>query len=124
MEERFPIKGNVGQCFQRDLKKDPSLKDTYNGLVGHKAKSEFRAKWASMKMESAMSLKEKLETTRHKEKVEGTYMSFKRIWDQEGADADGFQAETGTCKSKKPKVQQVDITLQTCSKTDMYMLCL
>ena len=97
--------GPIGKAFRRDLEKDQELKDKYQGLVGHQEKATFRKKWASMKIEQLelQQLQTKSETHSRETATLGTYLPFKKIWDQEGQDEEGFVAFRGTqmgCISK------------------------
>ena len=97
--------GPIGQAFRRDLEKDQELKDKYQGLVGHQEKAAFRKKWASMKIEKLEKMQLQTESEIHSRETAtlGTYLPFKKIWDQEGQDEEGFVAFRGTqmgCISK------------------------
>jgi hypothetical protein len=61
-------------------------------LQGHAAKAEFRRKWCEAKLEEAK--KAQIQEKRHTitESTNGSYLSFRKIWEAEGLDEDGFKA--------------------------------
>lgn len=94
-----PPPGTVGTTFQRDLGKDKELSAKYRGLQGHAQKAEFRLKWAKNKLvEAEMKLEEmtKTETHSHQEVTTGTYLPFRRVWEMEGQDNEGYLAFRST----------------------------
>ena len=93
--------GAVGLAFNRDVAKDPEGKAEYAKLTGHAEKANFRAKWAKLKLEEAEAKldtmqMDKCESHTQETVAVGTYMPFKKIWDQEGTDHDGYVAFRGT----------------------------
>ena len=100
--------GAAGLAFNRDMAKDPESKAEYTKLTGHAEKADFRAKWAKLKLVEAEEKLEamqmdKCESHTQETVAVGTYLPFKKIWDQEGADHDGYVAFRGTqmvCISK------------------------
>jgi hypothetical protein len=92
--------GAAGVAFKRDLAKDPDQNAEYRGLSGHAEKAEFRAKWAKVKLEEAELQLQKLQTTKCESHTQetvavGTYLPFKKIWDMEGSDQEGYAALRG-----------------------------
>ena len=99
--------GPGAQAFRRELENDQELRDEYQGLRGHQSKASFRSKWARAKLEQAelelKQLQTKSESHSHETATQGTFLPFKKIWDQEGQDEEGFVAFRGTqmgCISK------------------------
>ena len=91
--------GPVAQAFRRELENDQELRDKYQGLPGHQEKASFRKKWASMMLEQAelelKRLQTKSESHSRETAAQGTYLSFEKIWDQEGQHEEGFVAFRG-----------------------------
>jgi hypothetical protein len=93
--------GAAGAAFKRDMAKDQEKCAEYRGLVGHAQKANFRAKWAKVKLEEATLQLEQLQMNKCESHTQetvavGTYLPFKRIWDAEGADQEGYAALRGT----------------------------
>jgi hypothetical protein len=84
--------GAVGQSFTRALAKDSELKEAYSILVGHEAKQNFRLNWAKLELREAEKKAIKTKSHTKEQKVVGTYMPFRRLWDHEGQDRAGFKA--------------------------------
>lgn len=88
--------GLAGQSFGRVLKKDKEMQAEYKKLTGHQAKEEFRLKWAELEVRAAERAAVKTKTHSQEETCIGTYRPFRRIWEAEGQDSEGFQAPDGT----------------------------
>ena len=88
--------GLAGQSFGRVLKRDKELQAEYKKLTGHQAKEEFRLKWAELEVRAAERKSVKTKTHSQEETCIGTYRPFRRIWEAEGQDSEGFQAPDGT----------------------------
>ena len=88
--------GLAGQSFSRVLKKDKEMQAEYKKLTGHQAKEEFRLKWAELEVRAAERASVKTKTHSQEETCIGTYRPFRRIWEAEGQDSEGFQASDGT----------------------------
>ena len=82
----------MGQTFQREMAKQTEAASEYKLLVGQEAKKEWRNKWLVQKLNAAIkkSIK-KAKFTVTDEKV-GSYLPFRRVWEAEGLDADGYRA--------------------------------
>lgn len=87
------LPGRVQQKAMREIAKDPGLQEEYKKLHGHAEKEEFRRKFLEAKLAAA---KDKLQVKQQKHTIvdssKGSYMSFYRIWEQEGKDEAGFKA--------------------------------
>ena len=85
----FDLRGRLGQEWS---KSSAAKSEEYRELKGQQLKKEFRAKWAKTKFEQV--LQSKTRTTKIKEEhlKKGRYMSFRRIWEMEGLDDEGFKA--------------------------------
>jgi len=105
-DQTISFTGFVGQAFARTLKKDGHLKSEYQKLTGHQAKADFRLKWASLELQAAEKTAAKSKTHSQEEACIGTYRSFRRIWESEGQDSEGFQAPDGT-NLNHPQLQKV-----------------
>lgn len=88
--------GMAGQVFHRALKKDKEMQAEYQKLTGNQAKEEFRLKWAELEVRAAERSAVKQKTHSQEETCIGTYRPFRRIWEAEGQDSEGFQAPDGT----------------------------
>ena len=88
--------GMAGQSFRRGLQKDKEMQAEYKKLTGHQAKEEFRLKWAELEVQAAERASVKTKTHSQEETCIGTYRPFRRIWEAEGQDSEGFQASDGT----------------------------
>jgi hypothetical protein len=66
----------------------------YKGLIGNAAKEAFRSRWAAAKLKEAESKLQMLKSECHQQEhsTTGTYLPFKRVWDMEGSDKDGYLA--------------------------------
>lgn len=100
-------KGAMAARLRRELIKDKDKALEFKGLVGNQAKAQFRKNWATEKLKAA---RRKLELLKEQsltasEEVHGTYLPFRRIWDQEGADMEGYMALRGA----KPNNTQVQV---------------
>ena len=88
------IKGAMGAKFRRELSKDQQMLEEFKGLCGHEAKAKFRQDWASEKLKRAQKKLEvmKEQSLASTEEVHGIYLPFKKIWEQEGSDMEGYGA--------------------------------
>ena len=74
------------------MKKDTKEALEYRNLVGRKAKAEFRAKWAELKLEAAQKKAVKEQRHEMSEYAHAQHTPFKKLWDAEGSDQAGFRA--------------------------------
>ena len=61
-------------------------------MQGWAEKRAFRLRWAAAKMEEAISKKVRRTIVKEAWKKRGRYMSFRKIWEEEGLDEAGFKA--------------------------------
>ena len=89
----LPSTGLWGQKFARD--KNGGKSKVYRELKGFPAKAKFRADWANAEWTKAnQSFAEESEEQCVDGSL-GTYLCFKVIWDREGGDAEGYEANGG-----------------------------
>jgi 3-oxoacyl-[acyl-carrier-protein] synthase III len=74
------------------MRKGSAEAEDYKKLIGHAAKAEFRRKWCEAKLQEAQKLQ--IQEKRHTitESTNGSYLSFRKIWEAEGLDEEGFKA--------------------------------
>ena len=93
--------GTLGSHFTRDLKGDPNLAEGYKGAIGREAKAAFREEWCKKKLAIAEKkvAMQKEQCHELSDKIVGTYMPFRKLWEAEGLDQDGWMAiRVETCK--------------------------
>ena len=90
--------GKIASQFTRELGKDAETRKEYEALTSHKDKAEFRSRWAALKLKQCTSKLELMKTEVHTmdDTSKGTYLPFRRLWEQEGLDKTGFEALLGT----------------------------
>ena len=86
--------GTLGSHFTRDLKGDPNLAEAYKGTIGREAKAAFREEWCKKKLAIAEKkvAMQKEQCHELSDKIVGTYMPFRTLWEAEGLDQDGWMA--------------------------------
>ena len=101
--------GPLGQAFTRELKQNADDGDQYKALLSHSAKKEWRDKRLQQKLEKAT--KKYVKTTRESASsaLVGTYVSFRKLWEAEGLDKEGYKALWGNanqtpCSCLKPPI--------------------
>ena len=86
----LPSTGRWGQRFARSA--DGGKSADYKACKSHAEKQQFRANWATVEWNKVkITLTEDTREDEVDGKV-GTYMCFKRIWDKEGRDSEGYEA--------------------------------
>jgi hypothetical protein len=78
--------------FRRALSSDKALADSYRALGSNQSKADFRLKWASLKLADAHKTSYKAEKSMEEELKEGRYLPFRKVWDAEGCDMEGYKA--------------------------------
>ena len=91
----FQLTGPMGQQFTREMKKHKESFQEYKGLTGVHAKKAFRDQWLNKKLEDAKCRVIKSQKFTILDEKNGVYISFKRVWDLEGSDMDGYQVPWG-----------------------------
>jgi hypothetical protein len=86
------LTGAVGCKFARALKRDTELQESYKEASGREAKASFRTKWATQQLAAAERHAVKRQQHSTQEKLQGTYVPFKKLWEHEGDDASGYAA--------------------------------
>jgi hypothetical protein len=86
--------GTLGSHFTRDLKADPELAAAYKGAIGREAKAAFREEWCKKKLAIAEKKVAINKEQRHElsDKITGTYKPFRKLWEAEGLDKEGYMA--------------------------------
>jgi hypothetical protein len=99
--------GTLGSMFNRDIRSDPALAAEYKGVVGREAKAAFREEWCKKKA-GVLERKIKLhKEQRHEltDQIQGTYRPFRKVWEAEGLDKEGYMAiRVQTCMRTPPQV--------------------
>lgn len=83
-----PTRTMVDTRFRRDVGKS----DAYKQLKGWEQKRKFRAAWAGQQFDSMLEKRVRRTTLSEKWKKQGQYVSFRKIWEEEGMDDAGFNA--------------------------------
>jgi len=111
-------KGAMAARLRRELIKDQDKALEFKGLVGNEAKAQFRQNWANEKLKAARRkldlLKE--QSLQQSEEVHGTYLPFRRIWDQEGADMEGYMALRGQSPSASVECTSLHVCFAVAAK--------
>jgi hypothetical protein len=97
--------GTLGSIFTRDLKGDKELAEAYKGAIGREAKAAFREDWRRKKVALAEKKVQMHKEQRHElsDQIVGTYKPFRKLWEAEGLDKEGWMAtrvETRKCIRK------------------------
>ena len=97
--------GTLGKSFARDLKADDDMMQGYKGAVGHAAKAAFREEWCKKKLAEAQRRLEMQKEQRHElsDQIVGKFMPFRKVWEAEGLDEDGYVAIRGQEKDTPAK---------------------
>lgn len=94
------VPGAACARFKRVLKKDSEMADMYKQCKGNDAKAKFRLDWATSCL--AAGSKSAVKTSSHVqvESLEGKYLPFKKLWEAEGDDMQGWTAIVGQTMGK------------------------
>lgn len=84
----FDMRSRLGQQWSRSGAKT----EEYKKLQGWQAKREFRQRWAESKLQVVIDNKVRTTKISSKWLKNGRFMSFRKIWEQEGLDEAGFRA--------------------------------
>ena len=93
--------GTLGSQFTRDLKNDSALAGAYKGTIGREAKQKFREDWCKTKLAITEKKIQMRKEQNHelKDTIVGTYLPFRKLWEAEGLDQEGWMAiRAETCK--------------------------
>ena len=89
------LAGSLGQTFSRELKQNSKDEQEYRSLVGHQAKKAWRNKWLEAKLEQATKKQVKATKQSVASELSGQYLPFRKVWEAEGLDSDGYKVPWG-----------------------------
>ena len=89
----IPSGGSLGQKWTREGQNDPKIKQALKKCKTWEDKRKYRLKWAKKKLKEIQ--KEEYLEKEHLSETdlrEGTYLPFRKLWEAEGLDEEGYQA--------------------------------
>ena len=89
------VPGAACARFKRALKKDEDIADLYKKCINNSAKAKFRLDWATSVLDAGTKSAVKTKSHIQEESLEGKYLPFKKLWEAEGDDMQGWTAIMG-----------------------------
>ena len=89
------VPGAAYARFKRALKKDEDMADLYKKCINNSAKAKFRLDWATSVLDAGTLSAVKTKSHIQEESLEGKYLPFKKLWEAEGDDMQGWTAIMG-----------------------------
>jgi hypothetical protein len=86
------VPGALAMRFNRDVAMQSHLHTEYSELIGHKAKEEFRLRWAETQLTRLTTRKTRAESMTAESTADGVYLPMKMLIKEEGDDSDGREA--------------------------------
>lgn len=94
------VPGAAAGRFKRAMKKDEDLAELYKKCSNNSAKAKFRLDWATSALAAGTKSAVKTQSHIQEESLEGKYLPFKKLWEAEGDDMQGWTAIMGEAIGK------------------------
>ena len=86
------VRGPLGQAFYRAHKKGTPGAQAYSGCKRQAAKAKFRVEWAKTELKLIKDEHTHTEAEEIINSNSGMFLPFRKIWEAEGLDSEGYEA--------------------------------